>query len=104
MKLRSEHYAPLYRGDVAPVQNASTPAEVRELLLTLADSPASRITSGNALREWIVRTHGEHTTVPLLLALLRLAADRHPAGNRADNPLCMPLSADEREYHRRCLQ
>ncbi len=104
MKLRTEHYAPLYRGDVAPVLNASTAAEVREWLLKLADSETLRIESGRALREWIVRTHGEQKTAPLMLALLQLAADRRPAGNRADNPLRVPLSEEEREYHRQCLQ
>jgi glycosyltransferase involved in cell wall biosynthesis len=104
MKLRSEHYAPLYRGDVAPVQNASAPAEVQEWLLKLADSAQLRIDSGRAMREWIVRTHGEQKTAPLMLALLQLAADRRPAGDLGDNPLSEPLSAEEREYHQQCLQ
>jgi glycosyltransferase involved in cell wall biosynthesis len=104
MRLRTEHYAPLYRGDVAPVLNASSPAEVREWLLKLAQSATLRLESGAALREWIVRTHGEQTTAPLMLALLQLAADRKPAGNPADNPLRAPLSTEEREYHEQCLQ
>jgi glycosyltransferase involved in cell wall biosynthesis len=104
MKLRAEHYAPLYRGDVAPVLNASTPSEVRECLVKLADSEQLRLEHGAVLRDWIVRTHGEQKTTPLMLALLQLAADRQPAGSRADNPLRMALSAEEHAYHRQCLQ
>jgi glycosyltransferase involved in cell wall biosynthesis len=104
MKLRTEHYAPLYRGDVAPVLNASTPDAVRGHLLELIDSETRRTEVGSRLREWIVRTHGEQTTAPLMLALLQLAADGQAVNQSADNPLHDPLSPDEREYHRQCLQ
>ena len=104
MNVRTEHYAPLYRGDVAPVAHAATPVAVCEQLLSLIDSADRRRTTGKQLRQWIVRTHGEKTMVPLMLALLQMAADRVPVPADFDNPLREPLTADEREYHRACLQ
>lgn len=104
MKLRAEQYAPLYRGDVAPVLNAETPEEIRQKLLELIDSPNRRETVGRKLREWLVRNHGEENTVPLMLALLQLAADKVQLPTGLDNPLTDPLSDEERQYHESCLQ
>lgn len=104
MKLRTEQYAPLYRGDVAPVVNAGTADEIRHALLGLIDSPQRRQEVGTQLREWLLRNHGEQKTVPLLLALLRLAADRVKLPVGMDNPLLDPLSEEERQYHESCLQ
>jgi glycosyltransferase involved in cell wall biosynthesis len=104
MKLRTEHYAPLCAGDVAPVCNASTPAEVGAALVELIDSPQRRHDLGLRLREWVVRTHGEAQTMPALLALLQMAADRHRTPRRLDNPLHDALSVEELAYHQRCLQ
>lgn len=104
MKLRTEQYSPLYDGDVAPVLNASTPNEIGNHLLDLIDSPVLRAEIGGKLRQWLVRNHGEQKTVPLMLALLQLAADRVAPPKRWDNPLQEPLTAAEREYHIRCHQ
>lgn len=104
MKLRTEQYAPLYNGDVAPVLNASTPNEIRESLLGLIDSPQRREEIGSKLREWLVRNHGEQKTAPLMLALLQLAADGVKLPHGLDNPLKAPLSKAEIEYHEKCQQ
>lgn len=104
MKLRADHYAPLYRGDVSPVEQAGTPEEVQATLLALIDSAGRRAERGRDMRAWLVRNHGEQKAAPLMLAMLQLAADgvRLPRG--LDNPLTDPLSADERAYHERCRQ
>lgn len=104
MKQRVEQYAPLYRDDVAPMLNASTPDEIRECLLGLIDSPQRREEIGNGLRQWLVRNHGEENTVPLMLALLRLAADEVELPFGLDNPLADALSRKERRYHKQCRQ
>ena len=103
MKIRAEHYAPLYTNDVAPVINVSVPEEIREALLTLVDDVALRGMKGSEMRDWVVRTHGEEKTVPLMLALLQLAANRIPLPGDLVNPLCDPLSEAEIAYHTSCL-
>jgi glycosyltransferase involved in cell wall biosynthesis len=102
MKLRAEQYAPLYRDDVAPVEQASTPGEVRAALLGLIDSADRRSARGRLMRDWLLRNHGEQKTAPLLLALLQFVADRVRLPHGLDNPLSDPLSAEEREYHEQC--
>jgi glycosyltransferase involved in cell wall biosynthesis len=104
MKLRADHYAPLYRGDVAPVEQAGTPEEVQTALLGLVDSADRRAERGREMRNWLVRNHGEQKTAPVMLALLQLAADKVRLPRGLDNPLTDPLSADERAYHERCRQ
>ncbi len=98
MKLRREHYAPLYRGDVMPAFNADEPDEIAG-----PSSPSRRCRPPRLqryrMREWLVRNHGEERTVPLLLALLRQTADRSPAAEiQADNPLLAEESAKEKRY------
>lgn len=102
MKLRVGQYAPLYRNDVAPVEEAGTPEEIRAALLPLIDSADRRARRGRELREWLVRNHGEQRTAPLMLALLQFAAGRALLPRHMDNPLTDPLSLDERDYHERC--
>ena len=102
MKLRADQYARLYRNDVAPVEQAGTPEEIRGALLALVDSAEYRADRGRQLREWLLRNHGEQKTVPLLLALLQIAADDAMLPPDLDNPLDDPLSADERRYHEQC--
>ncbi|MGH8643134.1 MAG: glycosyltransferase [Gammaproteobacteria bacterium] len=104
MKLRAEHYAPLYAGDVAPVSNVSSPEEVRQAILAFADNPSMRAEQGRRMREWLVRNHGEERTVPLMLALLRLAADRVRLPRALRNPLCDPLGPEEEAYHAACAE
>lgn len=104
MKIHADQYSPLYADDVAPVMNVSTPAEIRQAILSLADSADLRTRMGEAMRNWVVRNHGEAKTTPLLLALLRLAADRVPLPTHLVNPLCEPESEDEIAYHQSCLQ
>jgi glycosyltransferase involved in cell wall biosynthesis len=102
MKIRREQYEPLYGGDVAPVLDVGAPDELRGALLRLIDDRGHREETGRSLREWLVRTHGARRTVPLMLALLRLAADRVPLPPGLDDPLRDPESDAELEYHARC--
>ena len=104
MKMRAEQYEPLYAGDIAPVENAHTPEEMQIALLALIDSPDYRLKKGRAVREWLVRNHGEEKTVPLMLALLKLSADRAPLPLHFVNPLSAPLSKEEVAYHKSCLR
>jgi glycosyltransferase involved in cell wall biosynthesis len=102
MRIRKEHYAPLYSGDVAPIDDAGSPSEIRERLIHYVDHPGRRIERGSELRQWLVRNHGAARTVPLLLALLTLAADRAPLPAGLESPIHRPETEDERSYHARC--
>ena len=104
MKLRTEHYAPLSGGDVAPIMNVGRPEDVTEALIRLARSSSLRQEQGVELRHWLVRTHGERRCVPLMLALLRLTADRVPLPPDLPSPLVDPESEAERAYHAACLR
>jgi glycosyltransferase involved in cell wall biosynthesis len=104
MKLRTEHYAPLYRDDVMPAFNTATPGEMGEALLALGDNETLRLQSGAEMRSWLLRNHGEEKTVPLMLALLRLTADQVPLPKDLVNPLWDEESEEERAYHRSCFQ
>ena len=104
MHLRREQYEPLYRGDVAPVCSASNPREVAHWVETLVCDATLRRQAGEEMRKWLVRTHGEERTGPLMLALLRLAADSVPLPPDLENPLETPESEAEAEYHASCLE
>ncbi len=99
IKLREEQYIPLYTGDVAPMINVSQPREIFEALLRLVDNPELRFQIGNDVRNWLVRNHGEKKTMPILLGLLRLAADRFALPKDLVNPLCQDLSSEEEIYY-----
>lgn len=101
MKIREEHYSPLYDGDVAPVCSVNNPEEMKEALLALIDNPELRMEKGASMRAWLVRNHGEEKTVPRMLALLRLAADNVPLPPEIArmNPLLDGISHDEQAYH-----
>lgn len=101
MRLRTEHYDPLYRGDVAPVVPV-TPAELGEALTALVRDREGREDRGRAMRAWLVRNHGAQRAVPRMLALLRLAADRVPLPHDLVSPLLDPLGEAERRYHAAC--
>jgi glycosyltransferase involved in cell wall biosynthesis len=103
MRIRAEHYAPLYQGDVAPVFNCSKAAEIHQALLTLVDQPHVRQERGAMLRQWLVRHHGRERTMPVLLGLLRMAATEKSLPTELTSPLLDPLTDSEREYHLRCL-
>ena len=102
MRLRPEHYAPLYQGDVAPVVNADSPGAVGDALITLIEDGNLRARKGREMREWLVRNHGEERTIPLLLALLRVAADQAPLPEDLVSPLLDPESKGETDYHASC--
>lgn len=104
MKLRVDQYEPLYKGDVAPVENAETPDEMRKALLKLIDNQSYRQEKGHAMRSWLIRNHGEEKTTTLMLALLGLAAEKVDIPKDIVNPLCIPLSDEEIAYHQACLR
>lgn len=99
MKQRTEQYAALYANDVAPVLQAESVDDVRAHLLAQIDHAAQREEVGSALRAWLVRNHGEHTTAPLMLALLQLAADGTALPGGLVSPLGDALTNAERAYH-----
>jgi glycosyltransferase involved in cell wall biosynthesis len=102
MRIRPEHYGPLYDGDVAPVWNATTPAEAAAGVAALADSPALRAETGRLMREWLLRTHGKDWAGRRLLAILRMVADGVPTPAGLDNPLTDVESDAEDRYHKAC--
>jgi glycosyltransferase involved in cell wall biosynthesis len=102
MKLRSEHYEPLYP-NLPPVLNADSPAEIAQHLVRCAAHQEERTALGSDLRHWLVRTHGHERTVPLMLALLRLTADGIALPPEVMNPLAEPESEEERQYHAACM-
>lgn len=104
MKLRTEQYAALYDGDVAPVINADTPEDIYAGLVSLIDSKSLRDEVGEKLRQWLLRNHGEEKTIPLMLALLQIAADGFTLPSELDNPLLDKLSSEEKKYHKECLR
>lgn len=104
MKLRTEHYAPLYAGDTMPAFNASSPQEIGEALTRLTDSEELRARSGSEMRQWLIRHHGEARTVPLMLALLRITAERVSLPKDLVNPLLDADSEAEQAYHTACLR
>jgi len=104
MRIRPEHYAPLYAGDVAPVCNAATPAEVAKAVTLLADQPELLAGHGQRMREWLVRNHGKEVAGRRLLAVLRLTADRAGMSPGLDNPLLDVESEAEVRYHNACRQ
>jgi glycosyltransferase involved in cell wall biosynthesis len=103
MKIRESQYEALYHGDVAPVRNVTTLDNIRESIVDLAMNSEKRDECGNSLRKWLVRNHGEDRTMPILLSLLRLTADRVALPDGLVNPLCDPLTNAEIEYHNSCL-
>ena len=105
MYLRDEHYRAAYNGDVMPVMNVRTPSEVGQAILALAASKELRERKGSEMRNWLMRTHGEEKSVPLMLSLLRLTADRIslPDELLKMNPLLDPINEEEIAYHNSCL-
>ena len=103
MKLRTEHYEPLYKGDVMPAENVESPAQIVEALIHLVDSAEYRDKKSKDMRGWLVRNHGEQRTVPLMQALLQMAAYRKMLPVELDNnPLGAGLTEQEIEYHQNC--
>ncbi len=102
IKLRREQYDPLYLGDVAPMINAHNLEDIYQSLLELIDDLELRHNQGQAVRQWLVRNHGEQKTVPLMLALLRLTADQIALPPDLKNPLYDSLSQEELDYHKSC--
>lgn len=99
MRHRVDHYAPLYAGDPFPAVDVRSAEDLCEQLVELAERPERRAELGETTRAWLVRHHGRERTVPVLLALLALAADGTPLPSDLRSPLETPLSDAEREYH-----
>jgi glycosyltransferase involved in cell wall biosynthesis len=102
MRIRPEHYDPLYAGDVAPVCNATNPTEAAAGVAALADNPALRAECGKLMREWLLRTHGKDAAGRRLMAILRMTADGVPTPPGLDNPLTDVESDAEKRYHNAC--
>ena len=102
MRIRAERSSALYRGDVAPVVNLAGPEELRTALVRLVEKPEWHRRRGEELRAWLVRNHGAARMMPILLALLRLAADHVPLPTGLDNPLLDVESEAEQHYHKAC--
>ncbi|MCI0380444.1 MAG: glycosyltransferase [Gemmataceae bacterium] len=104
MFLRKSHYAPLYEGDVAPVFNSPQPTDVVRTLANLVRQPELVQDTGRRARAWLERHHGEETMIPLMLALLRFAADRRPLPEDLRSPLWDEESTEEAAYHQTRLR
>lgn len=104
MKLRVEQYEALQDGDIFPVMNVNNQIEMCKAILELSYDKAKCKELGNKCREWVVRVHGEETTVPLMINLLRLAKDsvKLPKEIEDLNPLKYPLTQEEILYHKNC--
>lgn len=102
MRLRQEHYDPLYAGDPAPFANVRDVSDLAATLTPLIEDAKARADLGAVCRSWIERTHGRDVTVPRLLGLLTLAAREIPLSNAAENPLLQSLSQHELAHHERC--
>jgi glycosyltransferase involved in cell wall biosynthesis len=102
MFIRRDQYDALYRGDSAPVEDATSPEEVVTRLRTLAHDEDLRRSSGARMREWAVRNHGEDKAGVLMTALLGFVAGRHELPPDLINPLRSSLSDEEIEYHASC--
>ncbi len=101
MKLRTEHYAGLYKDDVAPVNVIGDTGDVGQTLTRLLEHPGQRLEQGKKMRQWMLRNHGE-SAARRMLALLRFAADKPANLYQAHNPLLAPLTDEERAYHLAC--
>jgi glycosyltransferase involved in cell wall biosynthesis len=106
MRIREDHYGPLYLGDIAPVINLPNATALTGALVRLVAEPDWHRRRGEELRAWLVRNHGAQRMMPILLGVLRLAADRIPLPPdiEALNPLTDPESAVERKYRLNCLR
>ncbi|MDL2279098.1 glycosyltransferase [Desulfovibrio sp. OttesenSCG-928-G11] len=99
MFIREEQYSPLYNGDVAPVENVLKHSDITAALIRLAQNRELRLEHGKAMREWLVRNHGEQKTAPLLAALLRLTADGARLPKSLQSPLLAPVSEKEAAFN-----
>ncbi|MDD5218453.1 MAG: glycosyltransferase [Candidatus Omnitrophica bacterium] len=102
MKVRNEHYRPLYGDQMPPILNAGDLDSVKSILLKLAGDRRWCEENGRAMRKWVVATHGKSQVMPALLGLLQLIADRTPLPAELINPLCDELTDEEKRYHAQC--
>ena len=104
MKLRLEQYNALQNEDVFPVLNVENQQEMNHAILELSLNNEKCEQLGQLCREWVVRVHGEETTVPLMINLLRLAKDnvKLPQEIQDMNPIKNSLTNEEIAYHKNC--
>lgn len=104
MKLRIEQYNALQNEDVFPVLNVENQQEMNQAILELSLDNEKCEKLGRLCRQWVVRVHGEETTVPLMINLLRLAKDnvKLPQEIQDMNPLKNSLTDEEIAYHKNC--
>jgi hypothetical protein len=104
MRILTEHYDPLYGGDVAPVLNCPTSEAVPARIESLAADPELRARVGAESRAWLVRHHGEAVTVPLMLALLQFTMQRGQVTEELRSPLWDDECPEEVVYHQSRLR
>src|SRR5262249_16876309 len=59
MRIREEHYMPLYGGDLAPVLNCKSARQAAQAIERLATNADDCAQVGRDTRAWLVRNHGE---------------------------------------------
>jgi glycosyltransferase involved in cell wall biosynthesis len=99
MRILTEHYDPLYGGDVAPVLNCPTHDAVPKAIESLARNAEYRAGIGAESRAWLVRNHGERVTIPLMLAILQFTMERGLLPEELRSPLWDEESLEETHYH-----
>jgi len=104
MRIRTEHYDPLYGGDVAPVVNCVDAQAVPAAIESLFRNPAYCARVGKESRAWIKRNHGEEVTIPLMLSLLQFTMENGVLPPDVQNPLWEDESPEETRYHLSRLQ
>ncbi len=104
MRILTEHYEPLYGGDVAPVVNCVNAREVPKAIEALASNAEYRERVGAASRAWLVRNHGEGVTTPSMLSLLQFTMEQGRVPEDLRSPLWDPESTAEIEYHKSRLR
>ena len=100
INLRKEHYAPLYGGDVMPVNHAASLDDIAEQLSRLLSNPTHRQEQGQAMRAWSLRNHNDTTNVDRLHQMLLFTYRNIPLPElEIRNPLGGEFTGAERNYH-----
>lgn len=100
INLRTQHYAPLYSGDVMPANHAANPEEIAEQLTALIPNPEYRAEQGRKMRGWALRNHNDTTNVERLHTMLMFTFRNRPLPElEVPNPLASEFTMQEHDYH-----